>query len=250
MAKRRSLKKKKLRSKAKKRSGNAFLRLWRFIWDDDSFLSWVLNIVIAFVLIKYIVYPGIGLVLGTTHPVVAVISGSMEHKSAHPIIKDAAGNTRIIKSVYQICGLNVKKKERYDLDEYWKLCGGWYEDRGITKDDFSGYSFRDGFNTGDIIVLTGSEPEDIEIGDVIVFYGHENYPIIHRVVSKRYEKNTLYFTTKGDHNEDSGRSDLNIPADAVIGKAAFRIPWLGWIKLGAFRLLESVGLGKLMAIFG
>ena len=52
-------------------------KIWYFVWEEDSVLSWAVNIVLAFFLIKYLVYPGLGLALGTTHPVVAVVSGSM-----------------------------------------------------------------------------------------------------------------------------------------------------------------------------
>ena len=54
-------------------------RVWYFIWEEDSIWSWLVNIILAFVLIKYVVYPGLGFLLGTSHPIVAVVSGSMEH---------------------------------------------------------------------------------------------------------------------------------------------------------------------------
>ena len=57
-----------------------FLRkVWKFIWEDDSALSWIVNVILAFVIVKFLIYPGLGLVLHTTHPVVAVVSGSMDH---------------------------------------------------------------------------------------------------------------------------------------------------------------------------
>ena len=56
-------------------------KFWHFIWEEDSLLSWIVNIIIAFILIKFIVYPGLGYLLATTHPVVAVVSESMEHNS-------------------------------------------------------------------------------------------------------------------------------------------------------------------------
>ena len=57
-------------------------RLWHFIWEDNSVWSWIANIVLAFILIKFIVYPSLGFVLGTTHPVVAVVSESMEDRKS------------------------------------------------------------------------------------------------------------------------------------------------------------------------
>ena len=59
---------------------DSFKKTWRFIWHDDSWASWFVNIIIAFILVKFLIYPGLGFILGTTHPVVAVISGSMEHE--------------------------------------------------------------------------------------------------------------------------------------------------------------------------
>ena len=53
--------------------------IWFFIWEDDSVWSWIINIILAFVIIKFMVYPIIGLTLTTSHPIVAVVSGSMEH---------------------------------------------------------------------------------------------------------------------------------------------------------------------------
>ena len=64
----------------KKKNKSTWQKIWYFIWEDDSVLSWIVNIILAFVLIKFIVYPGLGLVFGTDFPVVAVVSGSMEHE--------------------------------------------------------------------------------------------------------------------------------------------------------------------------
>ena len=56
-------------------------RVWHFIWEDNSIWSWIANIAIAFILIKFIVYPSLGFFLSTSHPVVAVVSESMEHNN-------------------------------------------------------------------------------------------------------------------------------------------------------------------------
>ena len=54
-------------------------KTWDFIWNSNSVWSWILNVVLAFILVKFILYPGFGFLLQTSHPVVAVMSGSMEH---------------------------------------------------------------------------------------------------------------------------------------------------------------------------
>lgn len=218
-------------------------KTWNFIWNDDSLLSWVVNIVLAFLLIKFIIYPGIGFLLGTSHPIVAVVSGSMEHKTVHPCESYNPFLNKCVekdKSRYWICDEYYSSKQDVDFDFYWQACGDWYEETSITKEEFSGYSFKNGFNTGDIIVLKGTPPERIEKGDVIVFYASKSYPIIHRVVEKRYENDSLFFTTKGDHNAKPGSDDTNIRSENIIGKAVFRIPYVGWIKIGAYRAVQNI----------
>ena len=55
-------------------------RFWRFIWYDDSALSYILNFAFAFVVIKFLFFPAIGFALNNDYPIVAIVSGSMEHK--------------------------------------------------------------------------------------------------------------------------------------------------------------------------
>jgi len=196
-------------------------KAWWFIWEDDSLLSWAVNIVIAFILIKYLVYPGLGFVLGTSFPVVAVVSGSMEHDGSF----NDWWNSPAVCSV-----ANCRQKD-------------WYNEHGITEDEFKTFIFKNGFNTGDIIILLGAEPENVKIGDVIVFASTKPYPIIHRVVD--IDDNEGYvFETKGDHNPAKGPDDINIGEERLIGRAVLRIPYLGWIKIWFFRFVDAIfGIG-------
>ena len=178
-------------------------QLWYFIWEDDSIWSWIVNIILAFVLIKFIVYPSLGFILGTSYPIVAVVSSSMEHHD--------------------------------NFDNWWEQNQDWYFDVGILKDNFKTFSFVNGFNRGDIIVLYGKEPKDIKIGDVIVFRNSRPDPIIHRVVKIWQEKDRYYFQTKGDNNKDSIKSldldETRIKQEDVVGVALFKIPLLGYVKI-------------------
>ncbi|MBI2557832.1 signal peptidase I [Candidatus Woesearchaeota archaeon] len=187
-------------------------KVWHFIWEDNSIWSWIVNIILAFVLIKFIVYPGLGFLLKTSHPVVAVVSESMEHN----------GN----------------------FDGWWQNSAKWYTESGISKEKFEAFPLKNGFNKGDIMVLKGKNPEDIKIGDVIVFWSAKRDPIIHRVV-KKWHNDTYYFQTKGDNymtNKESIKSafldETKIRQEQVVGNAVFRIPLLGYIKIMFVELLN------------
>ncbi len=215
----------------------------KFIWDDDSLLSWVVNVILAFVLVYFVIYPGLGLLLGTSHPVVAVVSGSMEHRTTNPCAEYDPFSSMCVEvneSTYRLCDTYFDERKRVDFEFFWETCGEWYEERDITKEEFRDFPLSNGFNTGDIIVLRGMDAKDIEIGDVIVFYATKDFPIIHRVVDKENHNGEYVFTTKGDHNKEVGSDDKNIKEEDIIGKASFRIPYLGWIKLGAHKLLLAI----------
>jgi hypothetical protein len=208
-------------------------QIWHFIWDDDSIWSWIVNVILAFVLIKFLLYPGIGLLLGTTHPVVAVVSGSMEHG------RDNFG---------VICGTRPENFKG-GFDGFWDNCGSFYSQFSITKEDFRKYSFANGFNTGDIMVLFGRNPKNINVGDVIVYGSGQPDPIIHRIVAKWQEDGKYYFTTKGDHNIGMLSFENKIPEENVIGKAVFRIPFLGYIKIWFVQLLDLLKLDFIKRLF-
>lgn len=186
-----------------------------FIWEDDGIWSWIVNIILAFVLIKFVVYPGLGFVLSTTHPVVAVVSESMEHNDM-------------------------------EFDKWWEKNKDWYIENGVNKEYFETFSLKNGFNKGDIMVLRGRDAGSIETGDVIVFRSGRKDPIIHRVVKKIQNGDEIYFQTKGDNNKDSIKSgqldETNVGEDIVIGKVILRVPLLGYIKIWFVEILKFIGL--------
>ncbi len=181
-------------------------KAWNFIWNDNSIWSWIVNIILAFVLIKFVVYPGLGFLLRTSHPVVAVVSESMEHDAG--------------------------------FDEWWQKAGNWYNENNIKKEYFNGFSLKNGFNKGDIMVLKGKKPVDIKAGDVIVFWSAKRDPIIHRVVKKFGSGSAYYFQTKGDNYKTNPASikspfldETNISESQIVGNAILRIPLLGYLKI-------------------
>lgn len=201
-------------------------KLWYFIWHEDSWESWLVNIVLAFVLIKFIVYPGLGFILATSHPIVAVVSGSMYHG-----LEDRG-------AVYDICGQTYLQKDfGTSYSNWWDNCGDWYKSHlNITLDDFKKYPLSRGFAKGDIILLVGSDPNKLKVGDIIVFNKGQSYPIIHRVIN--IDNESMIFTTKGDHNSDSGSFDKGITSDSIIGKAIIKIPYVGYVKIFAVDFLK------------
>ncbi len=176
-------------------------RVWHFLWEEDSLLSWIVNIILAFILVKFVIYPGLGLVLGTNYPVVAVVSSSMEHDGS--------------------------------FNSWWSNAYSWYEQNGVQLSNFEGFDFRNGFDKGDIMLLVGTKPEDLDVGEILVYSTNTNVPpIIHRVVKKEKVNNKLFFTTKGDNYRTNRVPDPQpVSEDTVVGRAVFRIPLLGWVKI-------------------
>ena len=195
---------------------NGFIKVlkktWHFIWEEDSLASWIVNIILAIVLIKFVIYPGLGLALGTSFPIVAVVSDSMEHNS--------------------------------DFESWWQMQSNFYLNRNITAQDFQQFPFKNGFNKGDLMVLVNAKPPQIKTGDVIVFMAGRPDPIIHRVVEIKNNEGAFVFQTKGDHNQQqivsSWLDETNIAQNGIVGKAVLRVPYLGWVKIGAVEIFAAV----------
>ena len=149
-----------------------------------------------------------GLILRTKYPMVAVVSGSMEHSQP--------------------------------FNDFWAEQGPYYGKYNITKQMFEKFPFKSGFNKGDIMVLKGEKPKDIKVGQVIVFRSGREYPIIHRVIKKWEVNGEYHFQTKGDHNlysiQEPGLNEFDVKGKSVLGVAIFRIPWVGNIKIYTFKL--------------
>ena len=102
-----------------------------------------------------------------------------------------------------------------------------YEDYGISLGDTWNWVFQNGFSKGDVIFVVGAK--NIEVGDVIIFDGGMQHPLIHRVVGVGDS-----YATKGDNYKTNSKqlsSEKNISEDQIIGKALFKVPFVGWIKL-------------------
>ena len=81
--------------------------------------------------------------------------------------------------------------------------------------------------TGSIVVV---KPEaSYTKGDIITFGPDtkKEVPITHRIVEIKGEGANMRFVTKGDANEDTDMKE--IARNAVVGKALFSIPYLGYV---------------------
>lgn len=216
------------------RSWTLFKKFWHYTWHDDSFGSYISALLVSIILIKFLIFPGLGLIFKTDYPVVAIVSGSMEHKITNGVI----------------CSNRVNDidNQKLNLEEFWNYCGDYYENNfNLSYLNFEGFKYKNGLNIGDVMILFGKNPDKIEIGEVLVFIPQdENFyrqkgPVIHRVVNIFEEDGKRYFQTKGDHN---GQSFINfenkISEDNVIGVATVRIPYLGYPKLWLSTLLNQI----------
>jgi signal peptidase len=90
---------------------------------------------------------------------------------------------------------------------------------------FSG-SMEPQLKVGGVVVTRPVEAGDIMVGDIITFYSPLNEKLTsHRVIAVG-DGSPLNFQTKGDANEDA--DPFVVPAQNVVGKICFHIPYLGF----------------------
>lgn len=217
--------KKKRKTTNLKKNENYLKRFWDYLLNSNSAGSYILNLLIAFIIIKFIIFPILVFSFGSSFPIVAVVSGSMQHK----IVRN------------EVCGNYIGDISNSNLNfsSWWSDCGFFYQDNfNITKSNFLKFPFSNGFNIGDVMIIKGMKPKNIKVGDIIIFKPEDlswyssHGPVIHRVVKKWEINKVWYFQTKGDHNPQSiARFETNISQSDVLGVAIIRIPYLGFPKI-------------------
>lgn len=168
-------------------------KFWKFL-RKDSFASFVVTLILAFIIIKFIFFPTLSFITGTDLPLVIVESCSMYHHEA--------GFEKTFTSPI-------------------------YKGLGITLDNTTNWPFQNGFSKGDVIFVVGSD--NIEVGDVMIFNAGTRYPLIHRVVSSGET-----YSTKGDNyktNSDQLIFEKGIEKEQIVGEALLKVPLIGWLKL-------------------
>ncbi len=180
---------------------------WFLVWKDNSIKGWIVSIIFMFVVIKFIFFPMLSFITGTSLPLAIVESCSMHHD----------GNL-------------FSEEEKWFMNQQEK-----YEKFGISQNNFSEFSFTRGFTKGDILFIVGADPEALRVGDVIIFVANQKNPVIHRIMKITEKEGVRTFETMGDNNNGQLTFEKNIQDSQIVGKAVFRlVPYAGWIKLIAF----------------
>jgi len=181
-----------------------FKKFWFLLWKDNSLKGWIFAVIFLFLFIKLIFFPILNLVTGTSLPLAIVESCSMYHKG----------------DIFST------------FDSWWGRHETKYDEYKINKTIFEEFSFKRGFNKGDILFIIGTKPEKLEIGDVIIFDAGTKNPIIHRIMNITKEGNEYIFSTIGDNNKGQLNVEKRINSNQIVGKANFKLlPFIGWVKL-------------------
>jgi signal peptidase len=129
---------------------------------ENEYVETIVYIVLG-IAAAYLLNYGLGLLLGTKLPVVAVVSESMTHDSS-------------------------------TLTRHYQFL---QENLNYSKEQVDSWPIKNGFLKGDALVVMGVPEKDLKVGDVIVYdINGQNTPIVHRIV--KLENGQI--TTKGDHN--------------------------------------------------
>lgn len=179
-------------------------RFWHFLWNDDSWFGWIFSVIFLFLFAKFLFFPFLNLVTGTTLPLAIVESCSMFHNE----------------------GVTLS------FDSWWDARGKYYSDFSIDRKDFSNFWMKNGFNKGDILLIVRANPKKLKVGDIIVFDTLTKNPVIHRIVEISEEDGRRVFSTLGDNNNGQISFEKRIFEEQIVGKPLLKVaPYLGWVKL-------------------
>lgn len=180
-------------------------------FKEESVEGYILFLIFAIVLFKWIIPFFSKILLGTDMPIYVIVTPSMEHKDLE----------RINQTFYR-----------------------YFKERNISIEEFP---FKNGLNKGDVVLVVGKNPKQIKVGDVVVFVPRGSKSVLlHRVVEK--ECNTkCFFTMKGDNNPFSLNysflSEVDVPEENIKGIVVFRIPYIGYPKVILVELFYGIFFG-------
>jgi len=206
--------------------------------NKSEAISWIVYLISAFVF-AWLIYTGLGIILGTESPMMIVVSGSMEplyHRG--DIIVLQGTNAESLKGIEVQVPLSTLRE--------------------TPLESFASVNYSNGPNPSveSISFDSGQEIPVTQEGSIVVYWSsHMQEPIIHRVVAKLEANDGWYILTKGDsvHNNTvdqdcsriiNGRPEKGciefypVPVEEIQGKAVLQVPFVGCIKLW---LLDDLG---------
>ncbi len=105
-----------------------------------------------------------------------------------------------------------------------------------------GKSMEPLLQTGDLVLVVKVPPNDIHVGDIVVYKRPGGELVIHRVLKIEKVGNEYMYFIKGDNNP---LPDGDIPYSWILGKVAgidgnvFKVPVLGYLTLGLKSILSK-----------
>ncbi len=224
--------------------------VYLFLFERKEAVDWGVYLLSAFVF-AWAIYSIFGIALGTSSPLVIVVSGSME-----PLYH--RGDVIVLQGTpfEQLQGAEVKLQEQLAGKPFSSFATPHYAStpHGIQIDSIE-------FSNGETVKITKE-------GSIAVYFSqYLQQPIIHRIVAKISASDGHYVLTKGDSinnntiDQDCGKVRYSIPEkhcitlypvreEEIQGKSIFRIPAIGCVKLWLFDDLSSLlATGKLPADF-
>lgn len=105
----------------------------------------------------------------------------------------------------------------------------------------SGQSMNPTLEDGDLILVKGVPPEEIKVGDIIIFDPQNGIRTVHRVTRiQTLENGTLTFKTKGDALDED--DPYTVYPENIHGRLAFRIPYMGHLFLNPAIIITIIAI--------
>lgn len=101
---------------------------------------------------------------------------------------------------------------------YMVIQTGSMETVNKSNDYISKNNLTDQIYQYSMIGIDKVKTEDIKKYDIIAFKNSKNETIVHRVINIEIKGNSYYFTFRGDANNGSEISEINVASDKIIGK--------------------------------
>lgn len=212
---------------------------------DNKTRAWIIYIIFA-ALFAFLIYNGVGLLLGTQYPFMIVVSGSMEplYHRGDIIVLQGVSSAELTASNVPVVELNAFSLKNVSPFEFVSFYCSGKNVTGLMPCDYfklaflnKQFSLQD-FDTKELHFINGKTMQLSEYGPIVVYYSSEQHrQIVHRVIALIKAQDGLYVLTKGDSannplvDQDAGITAFAKHAGELQGKAIFMIPLLGYVKL-------------------